>query len=63
MNFLSPGLILGLLTLISAVANAFGKPALGSFLSDPSTAQSVQVVIDGGMALVAGVLNGIKKPA
>lgn len=61
MNFLSPGVIAGVLALFAAVAGAFGYSALGTFFTDPNTATTVNQVLVGLGALVAGFLTGVKK--
>jgi hypothetical protein len=63
MNWLSGGYIIGGLTLLSAIATAFGKPPLAAFLSDPATASTLQTVINGVLALAAGAMQGIKPVA
>lgn len=60
MNFLSAGFLTGLLSLASAISIAFGKPALGAVLADPTTATTATAVFTGSAALVAGVLKGLK---
>ena len=59
-KFLTAGSVAGLLGLGAALSIAFGKPALGAFLSDPSTATTVTAVATGLVALVAGVLKGVE---
>lgn len=62
MNFksmLTPGTITGILSFIGAITVALGKPALGAFLSDPTTAATLTGVISGAMALVAGAMTGV----
>lgn len=63
MNFKSlvtPGVIGGILAFLGTITIAIGKPALGAFLSDPSTAQTVTAVVTGAIALVAGAAAGVK---
>lgn len=60
MNFLTLGTVAGVLAFGGTLAAAFGKPAFATFLTDPSTAQSVLAVISAGAALVAGVAKGVK---
>ncbi len=58
-SLITPGVIGGILAFLGTITIAIGKPALGMFLSDPSTAQTVTVVLTGAIALVAGAAAGI----
>lgn len=62
-QFVTPGVVAGLLSMAGILSVALGKPALGAFLSDPGTASTVTSVVGGVGALVAGVLQGVRKPA
>lgn len=55
----SPGAITGVLSFLSVLCGLFGKPALGTFLNDPTTAQTVLVVAGGLGGLVGGILKGV----
>ncbi|WP_311276182.1 hypothetical protein [Methylobacterium sp. WCS2018Hpa-22] len=64
MKFLAtPGVVVGVMAAAGGIANACGYPALGLFLSDPSTAVTATSVIVGVATLAAGLLRGVKKPA
>lgn len=60
---LTPGTITGACSLLAALSVLIGKPALGAFFSDPSTATAMTTVAGGAAGLVAGVLKGIHPPA
>lgn len=62
-KFVTPGVVAGLFSMAGVLSVALGKPALGAFLGDPATAATVTQVVAGAGALVAGVLQGIKRPA
>ena len=62
-KFLTAGTITAGLSVAAILAGAFGYSALQTFLSDPSTAQTVLTVAGAVGTLVAGVLQGIQKPA
>jgi len=63
-SIFTPGTITGVLAFIAALSVIIGKPALGAFLSDPKTAETLTMVVSGVVALIAGGLGGIsdKKP-
>lgn len=60
MKYITPGTITGLLTVAAAIAGAFGKSELASFLGSEQTSQTIGTVIMGVGALVAGALGGVK---
>jgi len=57
----TPGVATGLVTAAAGISSATGHPALGTFISDPATAQSLTMAVTSIGALVAGVLQGVKK--
>lgn len=59
-SLLNPGSIAGVLGFLGMMSVAFGKPALGGFLSDPATAGAVTSVISGVVALGAGFMKGLE---
>ena len=58
-KFITPGTITAILSVAAVIAGAFGKSALASFLSDPSTAQNILVTVGAVGTLVAGALAGV----
>lgn len=56
-KFFSAGGLVGLLSLASAIATAFGKAPLAAVLSDPQTAVTANILVSGVGAVVAGVLS------
>lgn len=62
-KILAPGMIAGVLAMAGGLSVAFGKPALGAFLSDPSTAVAATALVSGAVGLVAGVMRGWSAPA
>ena len=63
MKYVTPGTITAVLSIAAVVAGVFGQSALEHFFADPSTAQTILVVIGNVGTLVAGVLDGVKKDA
>lgn len=61
-KFLSGGTVTAALSVAAILAGAFGYDALGKFLNDPATATTVLTVVGAVGTLVAGVLEGVKKP-
>ena len=60
MSKLTSGLIVGVLTAATAIANHYGHPALGAFFSDPATAGNVTNAIVAIGSITAGLLKGWK---
>jgi hypothetical protein len=59
-SFITSGAIAGVFSIFGALSIAVGKPALGAFFSDPTTATTFTAVITGGTGFAAGLLKGIK---
>jgi uncharacterized membrane protein HdeD (DUF308 family) len=62
-KYWKPGVVAGVFALAGTVSVALGKPALGAVLADPATAATATTVASGIVALVAGILDGIRKDA
>lgn len=60
MSKLTSGMIVGLLTAATAVANHYGHPALGAFFSDPTTAGNITNAVVAIGSISAGLLRGWK---
>jgi hypothetical protein len=62
-QFLTPGVVAGAFAMLAAASVAAGKPALAAFLGDPNTAATATLVVGGIASLVAGLLEGVRKPS
>lgn len=62
-KFLTAGTITAALSVAAILAGAFGYDGLSKFFNDPSTAQTVLTAAGAVGTIVAGLLDGIKKPA
>jgi hypothetical protein len=58
-NFLAPGFLTGLLSVVSTITTATGHPALGAFFSDPNTAVEMTNALSAITALIAGIAPGV----
>ncbi len=61
-DFLTPGTITAVLSVAAVLAGAFGYNTLQAFFADPSTVQTILTLIGAIGTLIAGLLDGIKKP-
>lgn len=59
----TPGVVAGVFAMLAAASVAAGKPALAAFLGDPNTAATATLVVGGAASLVAGLLDGVRKPS
>lgn len=62
-KFLTPGVIVGVLTVLATLAGFLGKSELATFLGSPEAANAVNAVVSSVGALLAGILSGLTKPA
>jgi hypothetical protein len=60
-KYLTAGNVSAVLSVLAIMVGAFGKNALSTFLNDPSTTQSIMVIIGAVGTLIAGALPGIKQ--
>lgn len=58
-KYLTPGTIGAVLSVAAVIAGAFGKGALSTFLTDPSTAQNILLVVGAIGTLWSGAAAGV----
>lgn len=59
-KYLTAGNITALLSVAAIIAGAFGKTALQTFFSDPSTSQTLLTLMGAVGTLVSGAMQGVK---
>jgi len=59
-KYVTKGTVTAILSVLAIIAGAFGKPALGTFFNDPTTAQAVLTGAGSIGTLVAGAMSGVK---
>ena len=58
---ITSGVVTGVLSLAAGLASfLLHKPALATYLSDPTTVAAVMALVSGVSGIVAGVLKGLK---
>jgi hypothetical protein len=60
-KYLTKGNITAALSVLAIAAGAFGKSALATFLTDPSTTQTILTLIGSVGTLVAGAMQGVQQ--
>ncbi len=63
MNALASGVVVGVLSAATIIANHYGYAALAAFFNDPATASLATTFLGAGMAIVGGAMTGIRSDA